>query len=129
MVHQELSLIPTLTVSENFILARGKGIEINRRRIYDEVKDIGEKFGIEVPPDVPIYKLSYGERQRVEILKALSLVQRSSLWMSPPHISQRLRRRSSSNRLGRWFQRTYLYYLYPIGSRRSSRLQPESLAL
>ncbi len=73
MVHQELSLIPTLTVSENFILARGKGMGVHRRRVYDEVKDIGERFGIEVPPDVPIYKLSYGERQRVEILKALSL--------------------------------------------------------
>jgi simple sugar transport system ATP-binding protein len=73
MVHQELSLIPTLTVSENFILARGKGVEVNKRRIYEEVKDVGERFGIEVPPDVPIYKLSYGERQRVEILKALSL--------------------------------------------------------
>ncbi|MEM1611470.1 MAG: ABC transporter ATP-binding protein [Sulfolobales archaeon] len=73
MVHQELSLIPTLTVSENLVLARGKGVGAPRRKVYEEVRDIGERFGIEIPPDVPIYKLSYGERQRIEILKALSL--------------------------------------------------------
>ncbi len=45
MVHQELSLIPTLTVSENFILARGKGVEVNKRRIYEEVKDVERGLG------------------------------------------------------------------------------------
>ncbi|GAY26104.1 ABC transporter ATP-binding protein [Desulfurococcaceae archaeon AG1] len=73
MVHQELSLIPTLTVSENVALAKMNSFKIPREKIYEEILELGERFGIKVPPDVPISRLSYGERQRVEILKALSL--------------------------------------------------------
>ncbi len=71
MVHQELSLIPNLTVSENIAMLHGRGFKIDRRDIYERLLDLGEKFGLEVPPDVPVYKLSFGERQRIEIIKAV----------------------------------------------------------
>jgi len=83
MVHQELSLVPTLTVSENLALARGLGLGVPRRRIYEEALEVGERFGVEVPPDVPIYMLSYGERQRVEIVKALYMGARILLMDEP----------------------------------------------
>jgi len=83
MVHQELSLVPTLTVSENLALAKGSGVGVPRKKIYEEALEVGERFGIEIPPDVPIYMLSYGERQRIEILKALSLGSRILLMDEP----------------------------------------------
>jgi simple sugar transport system ATP-binding protein len=73
MVHQELSLIPTLSVSENLVLARMSGLGVSRDSVYRESVEVAGRFGFEMPPDVPVYKLSYGERQRVEIVKALSL--------------------------------------------------------
>lgn len=73
MVHQELSLIPTLTVSENLALARMSSLGVSRDSVYREAVEVAERLGFEMPPDVPVHRLSYGERQRVEIVKALSL--------------------------------------------------------
>nr|WP_233567878.1 ATP-binding cassette domain-containing protein [Cohnella faecalis] len=36
-----------------------------------EIKGIAEKFGLTFPVDVPVWQLSVGEQQRVEIVKTL----------------------------------------------------------
>ncbi|MFR6358189.1 MAG: ATP-binding cassette domain-containing protein [Sutterella wadsworthensis] len=42
-----------------------------RPEISEEVKTLGEKYGLEVDPAAVVYELSMGERQRVEIIRAL----------------------------------------------------------
>ena len=70
MVHQEFRLVPTFTVAENVVLGAAPRI-VNRARIDGEVAALAERFGFRAEPERPVWQLSMGERQRVEILKAL----------------------------------------------------------
>ena len=70
MVHQEFRLIPTFTVAENVVLGSAPAI-VTRSAIEDQVSELAERFGLATEPDREVWQLSMGERQRVEILKAL----------------------------------------------------------
>ena len=73
MIHQHFMLVPPLTVTENVAL----GLESRRRPLTDlpmvanRIRELSETYGLRVNPDAPIWQLAVGERQRVEILKAL----------------------------------------------------------
>jgi len=73
MVHQHFSLAANLTVLENVMtgtesLWSWRSGRADARRRLDE---IAGRFGLQVQPDALVADLSVGERQRVEILKAL----------------------------------------------------------
>jgi ABC-type uncharacterized transport system ATPase subunit len=70
MVHQEFRLVPTFTVAENVVLGAAPMV-VARDAINREVAELAERFGFHAEPDRPVWQLSMGERQRVEILKAL----------------------------------------------------------
>ena len=70
MVHQEFRLIPTFTVAENVVLGAAPSI-IAKDTIESEVAALAERFGLATDPSREVWQLSMGERQRVEILKAL----------------------------------------------------------
>jgi ABC-type uncharacterized transport system ATPase subunit len=74
MVHQHFQLVKTFTVAENLILgqrsSRGPLVE-DRRRVAARIRELSARFGLNVDPDAPVWQLSVGEQQRVEILKAL----------------------------------------------------------
>lgn len=70
MVHQEFRLIPTFTVAENVALGASPMI-LRKRDIEQQVADLAERFGLHTEPGREVWNLSMGERQRVEILKAL----------------------------------------------------------
>lgn len=74
MIFQELSLIPTLTVTENIFLneEEKKGILTDEKRMEAETKKVLEQFGIEIHPKEKVSNLSVGLCQLVEIAKALS---------------------------------------------------------
>ena len=69
MVHQHFALFDTLTVAENVALGLTEKLSIEE--ISAEVRRLGEKYGLEVDPSAVAYELSMGERQRVEIIRAL----------------------------------------------------------
>ena len=73
MVHQHFSLVARMSVAENVVLgwSRHGGLRLNRRAVEEEVRDAADRFGIDVDPRAVVWQLSVGERQRVEILKAL----------------------------------------------------------
>lgn len=73
MVHQHFMLVEAMTVLENIILGdrRSKGIFIDREARRAEIRELSERYGLEVDLDRGIRELSVGEQQRVEILKAL----------------------------------------------------------
>ena len=71
VVTQEFSLVGPMTVTENVMLAAiGLGA-VDRRAARREVQDTAARLGVHVDPDARVEELSVGERQRVEILKAL----------------------------------------------------------
>ncbi len=71
MVTQHFTLVPTLTVAENVVLGYTSGFRISPKEIEKKVDEASKHFGIQVSPDTLVRHLSVGERQRVEILKAL----------------------------------------------------------
>jgi ABC-type uncharacterized transport system ATPase subunit len=72
MIHQHFMLVPTLTVAENVGLGLGGrwGLS-NMRPIRQRLAEVSDRYGLQVDPDAFIWQLAVGERQRVEILKAL----------------------------------------------------------
>ncbi|MEO8692619.1 MAG: ABC transporter ATP-binding protein [Acidimicrobiales bacterium] len=69
MVHQHFSLVEPLRVWENVVLGEVSGIDAARART--DVREIGERYGLEVDPDARVSDLTAGQRQRVEIIKCL----------------------------------------------------------
>jgi simple sugar transport system ATP-binding protein len=71
MVSQHFALAAPLTVTENVILGTTSGLRLDVEQAHREVQAASERFGILVEPRATILDLSVGQRQRVEILKAL----------------------------------------------------------
>lgn len=71
MVTQHFTLVPTLTVAENIVLGYTDGVLLSQKEIEEKVDAAAKKYGIHVEPGALVKTLSVGERQRVEILKAL----------------------------------------------------------
>ncbi len=73
MIHQHFMLVNTLTVVENVALGlkSSRGPLTDLRRVAKRVGELADSHGLKVNPDALVWQLSVGERQRVEILKAL----------------------------------------------------------
>jgi simple sugar transport system ATP-binding protein len=74
MVHQHFMLIPVMTVAENIVLAQEPvrdGVLLDLRAAEERVRELSERFGLEVDPRARIDEITVGQQQRVEILKAL----------------------------------------------------------
>jgi simple sugar transport system ATP-binding protein len=72
MVHQHFMLVDSFTVAENIVLGRTRGLlRENPRKLHQRLTDLGNRYGINLNPTAPVWQLSVGEQQRVEILKAL----------------------------------------------------------
>ncbi len=72
MVHQHRKLVPAHTVIENIILGHPRaGKVLNLRRAEEEVAALAERYGFNVDLRARVWQLSEGEKQAVEILKAL----------------------------------------------------------
>lgn len=93
MVHQHFKLIPRLTVAENIVLGErepaaglgdgdgllGKLLDSRVGRAFslgladpaERIRTLADEYGLDVDPYAKVWELDIGERQRVEILKAL----------------------------------------------------------
>ncbi|WP_108260971.1 FAD-dependent oxidoreductase [Mangrovicoccus ximenensis] len=73
MVHQHFTLAENLTVLDNVVLGTRPLFSLGsgRRAARARLRQLSEDFGLAVDPSARVADLSVGERQRVEILKAL----------------------------------------------------------
>ncbi|MCC8180943.1 MAG: sugar ABC transporter ATP-binding protein [Planctomycetes bacterium] len=74
LIFQELSLIPTLTVSENIFLNKEivKNHILDSKEMHRRTHDLMTELGIDIPVDARVENLDVGLCQLVEIAKALS---------------------------------------------------------
>ena len=75
VVFQELSLVPNLTVAENVFAGRqplGPIGLIDQRAMYRATQELLNLFGVDFKPNTQVGKLSMGNQQMVEIIKALA---------------------------------------------------------
>ena len=73
-VHQELNLFPNLSIAENLFLTDlpTAGPVIRREVLRQRAAELLERVGLKLAPETPVARLSAGERQLVEIARALS---------------------------------------------------------
>jgi general nucleoside transport system ATP-binding protein len=69
MVFQHFSLFETLTVAENVWLGLDKSRSL--AGVTARIREVAGAYGLELDPSRPVHTLSVGERQRVEIVRAL----------------------------------------------------------
>lgn len=75
IIHQELNLVPHLTVAENIYLAREprRGFLVDRKRLQADAQACLDRLGVQIDPQAEVRMLSVAQCQMVEIAKALSL--------------------------------------------------------
>jgi len=74
VIYQELHLVPGMTVAENIYLGHlpsRRGI-VNRRQLQEQAAAQLQRLGEDIDPDTLLARLPIGQRQMVEIAKALS---------------------------------------------------------
>ena len=73
VIHQELALIPEMTVAENIYLGKEpcQFGTIDKHRLYHEAGELLSQLGLTIPLDKPVHELGIGQQQLVEIAKAL----------------------------------------------------------
>ncbi|MEX1663710.1 sugar ABC transporter ATP-binding protein [Thioclava sp. 15-R06ZXC-3] len=76
-IHQELNLFGNLSIAENILLNRlphyGSLPLINRKKLRSEALDAMRQVGLDLSPDTKVDGLAPGEKQLIEIAKALAL--------------------------------------------------------
>lgn len=77
MVHQELEQAGRMTVTDNMWLGRYIRIHkllplVSKKRCRERTREVFEELGLDINPDERVESLSVGQRQMVEIAKAVS---------------------------------------------------------
>jgi ribose transport system ATP-binding protein len=76
IIHQELNLVPELSVADNIFLGREPlvaGTIVDRRRMIRAASHLLQRLEVKIDPESRVAALRVGEQQLVEIAKALSL--------------------------------------------------------
>jgi ABC-type uncharacterized transport system ATPase subunit len=73
MIHQHFMLVDNLSVAQNVAigLKTSRGPVVDLGSVSKRIIDLSKKYGLKVDPKAIISDLAVGERQRVEIIKAL----------------------------------------------------------
>jgi ribose transport system ATP-binding protein len=85
-IHQELNLIPRLSVGENILLGREPmrlGAVIDQTAIFREAEKALRDLGVEIDVRKPVHELSVAQQQIVEVAKALSMEARILIMDEP----------------------------------------------
>ena len=74
IIHQELALIPLMSIAENIFLSHppSRAGVIDRDEVYRRTRELLAQVGLRESPDTLITDLGVGKQQLVEIAKALS---------------------------------------------------------
>jgi D-xylose transport system ATP-binding protein len=75
VIYQELALVNDMTVGENVFLGsepRARSGLIDWHKVHREARLLLQKFKVDLDPGIPVAKLGVGQKQLVEIVKALS---------------------------------------------------------
>jgi putative multiple sugar transport system ATP-binding protein len=74
IIHQELTLVPLLSIAENIFLGNepAKFGVIDWAAAFNRTRDVLKKVGLKEKPNTPVTNLGVGKQQLVEIAKALS---------------------------------------------------------
>lgn len=88
-IHQELNLVPELTVAENVFLGKEKAGflgAIDTKYMIQKTKELFDRFKIDLDPSATVSSLSVAQQQIVEIGKALQMESRVFILDEPTDV-------------------------------------------
>jgi len=95
MVHQHFRLVDRFSVAENVVLGhRNLPFLLRASNLESQVAEVAEKYGLPIDPRATVGELSAGQRQRVEIVKALYqgaeilLLDEPTALLAPPEVEK-----------------------------------------
>ena len=73
MIHQHFMLVENLTVAENVALGleASGGLRLDLEAVATRIRELADSYNLDIDPTAVISELAVGQRQRVEIVKAL----------------------------------------------------------
>jgi simple sugar transport system ATP-binding protein len=71
MVHQHGSLVPVFSVLENLLLGQGRGLRLPSEEARAGLRELSAMLGVSIDPSVRVERLSLGQQQQIEIVRAL----------------------------------------------------------
>ncbi len=71
MIHQHFKLVDVLTAKENIILGQKGGVFMQGKALSKKIKEISDRYGLDIDPEKKVYEMSVGEKQTLEIIKVL----------------------------------------------------------
>ena len=97
MIHQHFMLVDAMSVAENVMLGWLRaGRWLRKRTVKELIRETSSKYGLDLDPDAMVGELSFGRRQRVEIMKAilrgadLLILDEPTSNLSPPEVKSLL---------------------------------------
>lgn len=74
MIHQELNLMPHLSVADNIFIGREpqKGLVLDKKKTIKMTRELLTSLNIDIDPDIQVNRLTVAKQQMIEIAKALS---------------------------------------------------------
>lgn len=99
MIHQHFMLVDPLTVTENVVLGLKSSKEpfLELDAAEKRIMELSNRYGLKVDPKAKIEQLSVGERQRVEIIKALYrgaqilILDEPTAVLTPPEVKEMMK--------------------------------------
>ena len=71
MIHQHFKLVDTLPAWENIIGGISGSLFLRRKAVIAEIRALCEKYKLQLDPEKYVHRMTIGEKQTVEIVKAL----------------------------------------------------------
>lgn len=71
MIHQHFKLVDVMSAKENIVIGQSSGFFVHGKVLSKKIKELSDKYGLDIDPDKKVYDMSVGEKQTLEIMKVL----------------------------------------------------------
>ena len=71
LIHQHFKHVDVMTAKENIIIGQPSSLFLHGKTLSKKVKELSDKYGLDIDPDKKVYDMSVGEKQTLEIIKVL----------------------------------------------------------
>lgn len=71
MIHQHFKLVDVMTAKDNIVIGQKTSFFTKGKELSRKVKELSDRYGLDIDPDKKVYEMSVGEKQTLEIIKVL----------------------------------------------------------
>ena len=71
MIHQHFKLVDVMAAKDNIVIGQKGSFFTHGKALTKSVKELSDRYGLDIDPDKKVYEMSVGEKQTLEIIKVL----------------------------------------------------------